>query len=417
MKILALNCGSSSVKYQLFDWDSKKILSRGLVERIGLPDSLFHEEDSDKPAQKFPCSNHQTAVSFVINFLTGPKGVLKHPQEIAAVGHRVVHGGDKFAHSAIIDEQVLDVIKEMQNLAPLHNPPNIAGIEAAQKVLPQAPQIAVFDTAFHQTIAAAQYTYALPYSWYAQHGIRRYGFHGTSHLYVSKRAAVLLGKKPDETNVITCHIGNGVSLTAIKNGRSFDTSMGFTPLEGAVMGTRSGDIDPAIVTYMMAKGGWGPEKMEQILNKESGLLGITEKFTDRRDIRDAAIHGNERAVLAIEIEAYRLKKYIGAYAAALGRLDAVVFTAGVGENSPLIRERSVSGLEHLGLVLDQTLNKIVGKNHRELVISADPSPVKIFVIPTNEELVLIEDVVALLEKRYKPHYEFTYSFQDPAYQP
>lgn len=417
MKILALNCGSSSVKYQLFDWTAKKILSRGLVERIGLSDSLFHEEDTDKTAQKFACPNHQSAITFIINFLTSPRGILKNIQEIAAVGHRVVHGGDRFAASVIIDEEVLNMIKITQNLAPLHNPPNIAGIEAARQVLPQVPQIAVFDTAFHQTIAPAQYLYALPYSWYAKFGIRRYGFHGTSHLYVSKRAAILLGKKPDEINVITCHIGNGVSITAIKNGLSFDTSMGFTPLEGAVMGTRCGDIDPAIVTYMMAKEDLSPSQMEQILNKESGLLGLTEKFTDRRDIIAAAAHGNDRAALAIEIEAYRLKKYIGSYAAALGRLDAVVFTAGVGEHSPVLREKTISGLEHLGLILDQAQNKIVTRNHRELAISSDASPVKILVIPTNEELVLIEDVVALLEDRYCVHYKFTYTFQDPAYQP
>jgi acetate kinase len=297
----------------------------------------------------------------------------------------------------------------------LHNPPNIAGIEAAQEILPDVPHIAVFDTAFHQTMPGNAFLYALPYEWYGMYGVRRYGFHGTSHLYVSRRAAALLNKRPSEVNLITMHIGNGVSITAIRAGTSVDTSMGLTPLEGAVMGTRCGDIDPAIITFMIEKEGFYAEEIDSILNKKSGLLGITGKYMDRRDVEKAATDGDRRAQLAMEIEAYRLKKYIGAYAAALGRVDAVVFTAGAGEMNWKLRERVLEGLDNIGIRFDRKKNEAAVSRAKESEISVDDSTVKILVIPTDEEIVFIEDVVAILEGRYETHTHFTYSFEDPQY--
>jgi len=357
-------------------------------------------------------------LEIVLSDLTNPKtGFIKNLNEISAVGHRVVHGGEKFKRSTLITEEVLEAIKAVQDLAPLHNPPNIAGIEAAREVLPNIPQIAVFDTAFHQTMPEAAYLYAVPYEWYGMYGVRRYGFHGTSHLYVSRRAAVLMGKKPNEVNLITMHIGNGVSITAVKDGMSVDTSMGLTPLEGAVMGTRCGDIDPAIILFMIEKEGFYVEEIDTILNKKSGLLGITGRFNDRRDIDKAAEAGDERSKLAIVIEAYRLRKYIGAYSAALGRVDAVVLTAGAGERGALLRERVLEGMENMGLKLDRARNRNAVTGDKELLISTDDSPVKIWVIPTDEELVFIEDVVAVLENRYESADNFTYSFENPGYSP
>jgi len=321
----------------------------------------------------------------------------------------------KFARSVMITQEILDKIKENIPLAPLHNPANIEGIMAAKELLPKLPHIAVFDTAFHQTMPAHAYIYAVPYEWFEKYGLRRYGFHGTSHLYVSKRAAVLLGKPYKECNIITLHIGNGVSITAIKNGISIDTSMGFTPLEGAVMGTRSGDIDPAIVPFICKMENKTPEQVENILNKSGGLKGITTKYTDRRDIEKAALLGDNKAQLSIDIEAYRLKKYIGSYTAALGRVDAIVFTAGVGENSSIIREKACENLEFIGINLNKEVNKAT--RGKEAIISTPDSKVKVFVIPTNEELVFIEDVVAIMENRYDVHTNFTYSFQSPDYKP
>jgi acetate kinase len=315
MIILALNCGSSSVKYKLYSWEKKQTLSSGIIERIGL----------DIP-------DHKTALQQILHNLTAT-GVIKELSEISAVGHRVVHGGEKFKNSVMINEDVLEAIRSVADLAPLHNPPNIIGIEAAKEALPEIPHIAVFDTAFHQTMPEPAFVYPVPYEWYGMYGVRRYGFHGTSHLYVSRRAAVMLGKPSEEVNLITMHIGNGVSIAAIKGGLSIDTSMGLTPLEGAVMGTRCGDIDPAIILFMIEKEGFYVEEVDSILNKKSGLLGITGKYLDRRDIDKAAADGDRRSQLAGEIEAYRLRKYIGAYLAALGRVDAVVFTAGAGEKN------------------------------------------------------------------------------------
>jgi acetate kinase len=418
MIILALNCGSSSVKYKLYKWGKKQTLSCGVVERVGIPGSFISFRLPGKGEEKvaYDCPDHRTALKLIMETISHPEhGVLQSLQEIKAVGHRVVHGGEKFKSSVLINEEVLAAIKDVQDLAPLHNPPNIAGIEAAQEVLPDVPQVAVFDTAFHQTMPESAFLYPVPYEWYGMYGVRRYGFHGTSHLYVSRRASLLLGKPPLETNLITMHIGNGVSIAAIKEGISIDTSMGLTPLEGAVMGTRCGDIDPAIILFMIEKEGFYAEEIDTILNKKSGLLGITGKYMDRRDIEKAAADGDHRSRLAIEIEAYRLKKYIGSYSAALGRVDAVVFTAGAGELNWRLREQVLIGLENLGIKLDRKKNEAAVSREKENIISADDSPVKIMVIPTDEEIVFIEDVEAILEGRYETHTHFTYSFEDPKY--
>jgi len=413
MDILALNCGSSSVKYQLFDWKKKEVIAKGMVERVIVGDSFILHEVPGRETyrEESECPDHQVAIDLIIKTLTDPKhGVLNDINQISAIGHRVVHGGEKFTCSVMIDEDVLNAVKDVQHLAPLHNPPNIAGIEAAQALLPNVPHVAIFDTAFHQTMPEHAYLYPLPFEWYEQYGVRRYGFHGTSHLYVSKRAAVLLGKVPKDCNIITMHIGNGVSHAAIKNGVSVDTSMGLTPLEGAVMGTRCGDIDPAIPAFMMQKENLSAKEIDSILNKKSGVLGITGRFTDRRDVIEHAENGDKRCKLALDIEAYRLRKYIGSYMAAIGRLDAVVFTAGVGEMGWPIREKTIEGLEHLGIFLDKDRNKSAMTRKRETLITTDASPVKVYVIPTDEELVFTEDVAAILDGTYTDHMQFEYSF-------
>jgi acetate kinase len=383
------------------------------VERVVVGDSfILHEvpgretyrEDSD-------CPDHTYAVDLILRTLTSPEhGVLEDIKQIAAVGHRVVHGGERFTKSVLIDDDVLAAVTEVQHLAPLHNPPNIAGIEGAMAVLPGVPQVAIFDTAFHQTMPEHAYLYPLPYEWYEKYGVRRYGFHGTSHLYVSKRVAALLGKKAAECNVITMHIGNGVSHCAIRNGVSIDTSMGLTPLEGAMMGTRCGDIDPAIPAFMMQKDNLSAKEIDSILNKKSGVIGITGRFTDRRDVIEHAEAGDKLCALALDIEAYRLKKYIGSYMAVVGRLDAVVFTAGVGEMGAPIRSRALEGLEHLGVIVDPQRNASAMTRKRETLITTDDSPVKVYVIPTDEELVFTEDVAAILDGTYTDHMSFEYSF-------
>jgi acetate kinase len=416
MQILALNCGSSSVKYQLYDWKKMEVVAKGMVERVIIGDSFILHEVPGREAYRFDydCPDHQVAIDLIIRTLVDPThGVLADINEISAVGHRVVHGGEKFTCSVLIDEAVLDAVKEVQHLAPLHNPPNISGIEAAQAVLPQVPHVAIFDTAFHQTMPEHAYLYPVPYEWYEAHGVRRYGFHGTSHLYVSKRAAVILGKKPSETNIVTMHIGNGVSHCAIKGGVSVDTTMGLTPLEGAMMGTRCGDIDPAIPAFMMQKENLSAKEIDGILNKKSGVLGITGRFTDRRDVIEHANAGDHRCKTALEIEGYRLKKYIGSYMAAIGRLDAVVFTAGVGEMGWPIREKAIEGLEHMGIILDRERNKGAMTRKRESLITTDDSPVKVYVIPTDEELVFTEDVAAILDGTYTDHMNFEYTFSRP----
>jgi acetate kinase len=412
MDILAINCGSSSVKYQLYSWERKELIAKGVVERVVVGGSFIQQEVPGRQKYKLEheCPNHTVAMDLIIKTLTDPEhGVINDIREISAVGHRVVHGGEQFTQSVMIDEEVLDAVKAVQHLAPLHNPPNIAGIEAMMAVLPGVPNVAIFDTAFHQTMPEYAYIYPLPYDWYVRYGVRRYGFHGTSHLYVSKRAAVLLGKKPKDCNLITMHIGNGVSHTAIKHGVSVDTSMGLTPLEGAVMGTRCGDIDPAIPGFMMQIEGLSASEIDSILNKKSGILGITGKYTDRRDVTAHAEKGDKTCKLAMDIEAYRLRKYIGSYMAALGRLDAIVFTAGVGERGWQIREMACEGLEYLGIHFDKERNRAAVKGE-ECLITTDDSPIKVFVIPTDEELVFTEDVAAILEGTYTDHMNFEYSF-------
>ena len=416
MIIMALNCGSSSVKYQLFNWQGKEVIAKGMVERVTIGDSyIVHEVPGREPFKdEHNCPNHQAAVDLIIRTVTDPKvGALKSVAEISAIGHRLVHGGEKFTRSVVIDEHVLDTVKECQHLAPLHNPPNIEGIMAARDLLPAVPQIAVFDTAFHQTMPQHAFIYPLPYEWYEKHQVRRYGFHGTSHLYVSKRAAALLGKKPSETNLVTLHIGNGVSHCAIQNGVSIDTSMGLTPLEGAIMGTRCGDIDPAIPMFIMNKENLNSKEIDTILNKKSGIMGVTGRFSDRRDVMQHAA-SDKRCKLAMDIEAYRIKKYIGSYMAVVGRLDAVVFTAGVGEMSVETREMVLDGMEHLGLILDKERNNVRTRK-KETLITTDASPVKAFVIPTDEELVLTEDVAAILNGDYADHMNFEYSFSNAGF--
>ncbi|TVR70128.1 MAG: acetate kinase [Spirochaetaceae bacterium] len=418
MTILTLNCGSSSVKYQLYDWNRREVMATGLVERVTQEGSrILHKTPGKEELEvSRECPNHREAIQLIMNTLTDPAhGAIKSMDQVKAVGHRVVHGGESFKKSVIVDDAVLQVFRDIQSLAPLHNPANIMGIEAARQVLPDVPHCAVMDTAWHQTMPAHAYTYALPYSWYREHGVRRYGFHGTSFLYTAKRAAVLLGKKPFETNLIIAHIGNGASICAIREGVSVDTSMGLTPLEGLVMGTRSGDIDPAIPFYMMNKAGISAGDLETTLNKKSGVLGITEQFVDRRDIEIAAGKGDEQAKLAMEVESYRIRKYVGAYAAAVGGVDAIVFTAGVGERGPIIRSRAMQGLGFMGIHLDEEKNALSRTKNAETEISTDDSPVRIFVIPTDEELVMTEDTYALVNGTYDVHTNFTYSFQDPAY--
>jgi acetate kinase len=418
MIVLSLNCGSSSAKYRLYDYDKKETLATGIVERVGIGKSYIQQSGLGREPIKFDheCANHKEAIKLIIDTLLDPKiGVLDDLQKISAVGHRVVHGGEKFTKSVKITPETLETFKSLFSLAPLHNPPNVLGIEAAMDVLPGIPHVAIMDTAWHQTMPAHAYMYALPYEWYEKYGVRRYGFHGTSFLYVAKRAALLLGKDTFDCNLVCLHIGNGVSANAIKKGVSYDTSMGLTPLEGLVMGTRSGDHDAAIDLMVMEKEGIAPAKMNDLLNKKSGLLGITGKHTDRRDVQKAAEAGDARSQLAIEVEAYRIKKYIGAYSAAIGGADAIVFTAGVGEMSDLIREKSLEGLEFLGIKIDKDKNKLAKTRNAETEISAADSKVKVFVIPTDEERVNIEDVIAILEGKYDEHTRFTYRFQSPDY--
>ncbi|MCK5672983.1 MAG: acetate kinase [Spirochaetales bacterium] len=417
MTILTLNCGSSSAKYQVYDWVKKEILASGLVERVGGNSLIEHNRTGfSQYSKEKACEDHTEAIQLIIEtILDSTVGVLKNINEIKAVGHRVVQGGEKFNKSLIINDEALATFKEVSALAPLHNPANIQGIEAAQAVLPEVPQCAIMDTAWHQTMPEKAYLYALPYEWYENYNVRRYGYHGTSFLYVSKRAAVLLDKKPSDMNVIICHIGNGASICAVKNGVSIDTSMGLTPLEGLIMGTRSGDFDPAIIFYLMNKTELSAEEIEKALNKKSGVLGISGKYTDRRDIQKAAAEGDHRAELAMDMEVYRLKKYIGSYAAALGRVDALVFTAGVGEMNPLIRTKVLEGLENLGIVTDFSKSENSKTRNAETDITGDGSKTKVFVIPTDEELVMTEDAVALVDGTYDVHTKFTYSFQSKNY--
>ncbi|MDR3563859.1 MAG: acetate kinase [Negativicutes bacterium] len=397
MKVLVVNCGSSSLKYQLFSMTDESVLAKGLVERIGLPGSVLTHQPADKEKVVLTAdiSNHSIGIKMVLGALTDANhGVLKSMTEISAIGHRVVHGGEKFADSVLITPAVMSALEECIEMAPLHNPPNIMGINACADIMPGVPQVGVFDTAFHQTMPKYAFLYGLPYEAYEKYGVRRYGFHGTSHKYVSQRAAELMGQQVTSLRIITCHLGNGASITAIKHGKSIDTSMGFTPLEGLVMGTRCGEIDPAIIPYLMKKENMSPDQMDNYLNKKSGVLGISGISSDFRDIEQAADEGNERAELALEVFAHKVRKYIGGYVAAMGGVDAMVFTAGLGENAITMRDRICQGLEFLGTRIDPVKNNVRGKAQE---ISVDGAKVKIFVIPTNEELVIARDTREICE--------------------
>ncbi len=417
MVILTLNCGSSSAKYQVFDWTNKDVLAVGVVERIGLEYSVIEHKAKGKEeySERFSSPTHKEAIELIIKMLVDKEhGVISDLDQIGAVGHRVLHGGETFKKSALVNDKVIEELKELIPLGPLHMPANIMGIEAARKVMPNIPHAIVMDTAWHQTMPEEAYMYAVPYEWYEKYNVRRYGFHGTSHLYCAKRAAVLLGKENKDTNVIICHIGNGASVCAVKNGVCVDTSMGLTPLEGLVMGTRSGDLDPAILPFIMNKTGMSPSEMDSTLNKKSGLMGICG-LTDRRDVHDEADNGNQRAKLAIDMETHKIRKYIGAYAALLGRVDAVVFTAGVGEMGEHIRRGALTELANLGIDVDVEKNDNCRCRNGEFDIAKDSSPARIFVIPTDEELVMTEDAFALMNETYDIHTNFTYSFEDPNY--
>ena len=398
MKFLVINCGSSSLKYQFIDMKDESVLAKGLVERIGIEGSVLKHEKIGMEKQTITADmpNHEVALKLVMDALINDKhGVIKDFKEIDAVGHRVVHGGEDFANSVLIDDKVMKSIEDCIDLAPLHNPPNIIGIKACQKLLPGVKMVAVFDTAFHQTMPDYAYMYAIPYEYYEKYKIRRYGFHGTSHRFVSKRASELMGKKIDQCNIITCHLGNGASVAAIKNGKTIDTSMGFTPLEGLIMGTRSGDIDPAVIPFLSEKEKMSIKEIDTLLNKKSGVLGVSGVSSDFRDIEGEAQKGNDRARLALDMFHTRVKKYIGAYMAELEGVDAIVFTAGLGENSAESREEICKGLESLGIEIDVDANKVRGK---EQLISKKDSKIKIYVIPTNEELVIARDTLEIVSK-------------------
>ncbi len=400
MNVLVINCGSSSLKYQLIDMNGEEVLAKGLVERIGIEGSRIKHETSgkDKVIIEEPMKDHKKALELVLNAVVHAEyGAIKSLDEINAVGHRVVHGGEDFAESVIINDKVMEAIEKNSELAPLHNPPNIIGINACKELMPTTPMVAVFDTAFHQTIPADNYIYPIPYEYYEKYKIRRYGFHGTSHKYVSQRAAKILGKDIKSLNIVTCHLGNGSSVTAVEGGRSVDTSMGFTPLEGLAMGTRSGDIDPAIIPFIMDKENLTFEEVNNMLNKKSGVLGVSGISSDFRDLEIAEQEGNMRAKLALDIFANRVRKYIAAYAAQMCRIDVLVFTAGIGENSDLMRERICEGLECLGIRVAKELND--GVRGIEKVLSKDLTATAVMVIPTNEELMIARDTLELVSNR------------------
>lgn len=395
MKVLVINCGSSSLKYQVFNMQNETVLAKGNVEKIGLEGAFlkYRRGDEDGITIDADIPNHEVAIKLVFDALTNSEyGVLKDVAEIEAVGHRVVHGGEKYASSVLIDDAVMATLRDCVELAPLHNPPNIMGIEVAQRLMPDVKHVAVFDTAFHQTMPRHAFLYALPYELYEKYRIRRYGFHGTSHKYVAQRAAALLERPLEDLRIITCHLGNGASVTAVDHGQSVDTSMGFTPLEGLIMGTRSGDLDPAVITFLQDKEELTLEATNALLNKKSGVLGISGVSSDFRSLEEASKNGNERAALAIDMFAYRVKKYIGAYAAVMGGVDAIVFTAGLGENSFSMREQICQGLEFLGIEIDPERNKVRGQ---EVDISTDAARVRALLIPTDEELMIAQDTVAL----------------------
>ncbi|MCM3731025.1 acetate kinase [Fictibacillus nanhaiensis] len=391
-KIIAINAGSSSLKFQLLQMPEEEVLTKGLVERIGLNDSIFTiEVNGEKVKEVKDIQDHSEAVSMLLDKLIN-HGIISSLDEIEGIGHRVVHGGEKFNDSVLITDEILKRIEEISYLAPLHNPANVVGIKAFQKVLPNVPAVAVFDTAFHQSMPEKSFLYSLPYEYYEQYGIRKYGFHGTSHKYVSERAAELLGRPVEQLRLLSCHLGNGASIAAIEGGKSIDTSMGFTPLAGVTMGTRSGNIDPSLIPYIMQKTGQSAEEVLNVLNNKSGMLGVSGFSSDLRDIESEAEKGNERAELALEVFASRIHKYIGSYAARMAGIDAIIFTAGIGENSTAVRERVLRGLEFMGVYWDPALNQVRGK---EAFISYPHSPVKVIVIPTNEEVMIARDTMRI----------------------
>lgn len=391
-KVIAINAGSSSLKFQLFEMPEKRVITKGLVERIGLPRALFNiTADGHKQKEIMDIPNHAEAVRILLNKLTD-MGIIQSLDEINGVGHRVVHGGEVFTDSVIITDEVIEKIDQLSDLAPLHNPANVTGIRAFKEVLPDVPAVAVFDTAFHQTMPENSFLYSLPYHYYTDYGIRKYGFHGTSHKYVSQRAAELLERPIEQLRLISCHLGNGASIAAISGGKSIDTSMGFTPLAGVTMGTRSGNIDPALIPFIMEKTGKTADEVLDVLNKESGMLGVSGFSSDLRDIEEEAAKGNERAELALEVFAGRIHKYIGSYAARMSGVDAIIFTAGIGENSPVIRGRVLRGLEFMGVYWDPARNQVRGQ---ETFINYPHSPVKVIVIPTDEEVMIAFDTVKL----------------------
>ncbi|MDI6827115.1 MAG: acetate kinase [Armatimonadota bacterium] len=402
MLILVVNAGSSSLKYQLIDMSNEEVVAKGIVERIGEQGAngagLTHEaKGKEKISIKTSVGDHMQAMRLVFDTLINEKtGSIKDISEIAAIGHRVVHGGETFFESVIIDDKVVDTIARLTQLAPLHNPPNLMGIEAAMRIAPNAPHVAVFDTAFHHTLPRHAYIYALPYEFYQKHGIRRYGFHGTSHKYVSARAAKILeaqGRDKESLKIITCHLGNGASMTAVVGGKSIDTSMGLTPVEGLVMGTRCGDIDPAIIPFLQKELGYSADDIDNIINKKSGLLGISGVSNDMRDIVSEAQAGHKRSQLALDVFCYRIRKYIGAYAAAMGGLDAIVFTAGIGEHTPIVRARVCEGLEFLGIEIDAEKNEAC---HGECDISKETAKTRVLVIPTNEEIAIARETARVV---------------------
>lgn len=420
MKILTLNCWSSSIHFRLFRRDDFALLALGNVERVGLGDSYLVsiQPGRQKRSIYLDYCDHQDALSLILSELANSSyGVLEHIGEIAAVGHRVAHGGESFCNSAVIDEQTFTTIRDLQQLAPMHNTHNSAGIEAARRLLPEIPHIAVFDTAFHQTMPEQAFVYPLPYEWYQQYAVRRYGFHGHAHLYLSRRAAALLGKQPGQCNLVTIYLDRGVSICAIRNGVSIDTSMGLTPLEGAVMDTRCGDIDAGIISFEMNRGNLSAREMDGILNQKSGIFGIVGKRIGRRALIQAALDGDERCALALKIESYRLKKYIGAYCAAAGPLDGVVFSHGSGSEDWYVRQLTLEGLEVFGLRLDREKNRKLPFCDRETDLSAPGSSVGIFVIPSDEQLAFAEDVASILARGSVDHVSHDYTFSRPDFVP
>ena len=396
MNILVINCGSSSLKYQLINSETEGVLAKGLCERIGIDGMLTYQpEGGEKEKSEIAMPTHTEAINAVLAALTNEKsGVIKSLSEVGAVGHRVVHGGEKFTSSCLINDESMKAIEECNDLAPLHNPANLIGIRACQELMPGVPMVAVFDTAFHRTMPDVAYTYGIPYEYYEKYKVRRYGFHGTSHSYVSKRTAEIVGKPYDQMKIIVCHLGNGASISAVNCGKSVDTSMGLTPLEGLVMGTRSGDLDPAIIDFVGKKEGLSLDEMNEVLNKKSGMLGISGVSSDGRDLEAAAETGNKRAQLALDVFDYRVIKYIGAYAAAMNGVDAIAFTAGIGENNIKMRKDVCSSLTYLGVKLDEEKNNVRGE---ERIISADDSKVQVLLVPTNEELAIARETLALVK--------------------